>query len=104
MSKYKKGLDESELKEVSGGNITILDYGNNRKVYIASERDYDPNLLGIGSGRRKSFKTLEEAEDYAKENGWSTFTETYRWGKPKQKSCMIDPFDKGEKKWLKSWE
>ena len=39
MSKNKMGkdLNESKLKKVSGGNITIIDHGNDGKEYIASQ-------------------------------------------------------------------
>ena len=39
MSKNKMGkdLNESKLKKVSGGNITIIDRGNDGKEYIASQ-------------------------------------------------------------------
>jgi|GEM_PF-2822787 hypothetical protein len=106
MSKNKMGkdLNESKLKKVSGGNITIIDRGNGRERYIASEKGYDPNIWGLGAGEFRGFRTFEEAEDYAKEKGWDTTTDTYKWGTPKQRGCIIHPGEKIEEKWLRPWE
>ena len=105
MSKNKMGkeLNEAKLQKISGGNITILDHGNGRKQYIASEKYYDPNCFGIGSGDSESFRTLEEAKDCAKKRGWSTFTYTYKRGRPKQLGCCVDPCEKREERWIETF-
>ena len=77
MSKNKMGkdLNESKLKKVSGGNITIIDHGKDGKEYIASQGV--DNFFEGEVEAPKSFKTLEEAQNYAKEKGWSTSIKEY---------------------------